>query len=81
MQVPDIGPTYDLIDRGGVIATLLVVIMFLVVGLIRQWIVTGPHFQDTKKDKEDLKIIVRDVTKGLDGIREELREQRLERRG
>lgn len=77
--MPDITPTYSLIDKGGVIATLLVVIAFLVIGLLRGWIVTGRHHEDTKESEKELKEIVRDMTKGLEGIRDELREQRLER--
>lgn len=76
--MPDIAPTYDLIDRGGVIATLLVVIAIGTLALIRGWIVTGPHYRDVKESEEKLRGIVEGMTKGLETIRDEMREQRLE---
>jgi uncharacterized membrane protein YciS (DUF1049 family) len=77
--MPDVAPTYDLIDKGGVVATLLVVIAFLVIGLLRGWIVTGAHHTETKARADKAEELLKDTVTAVASIRDEMREQRLER--
>lgn len=68
---------YTLVDRGGVVATLLIGLIFLWTAIQFRWIVPGWVYTQQEKRLEGLEELTKGFVDSIKGLTEELREQRL----
>lgn len=77
LQVPDVGPTYDLIDRGGVVALLLLGIVILFVCFQFGWIVPGWVYKERKEGETAWKTQCQGTLEAFKELSAELRAERI----
>lgn len=77
MQVPDVSPAYDLIDRGGVVALLLMGVVFLFVAFQFGWIVPGWVYKERKEGETAWKTQCQGTLEAFKELSAELRAERI----
>jgi hypothetical protein len=77
LQVPDVGSAYDLIDRGGVVALLLLGIVFLFVAFQFGWIVPGYVYKERKDGETAWKTQCQGTLEAFKELSAELRADRI----
>jgi hypothetical protein len=77
-QMPDLTPTYNLIDRGGVVALLLLGIVVLWLAFQLGWIVPGWLYKKQEDATTEWKTQAQDTVTAIKALTAELQQQRLE---
>jgi hypothetical protein len=77
MQVPDVGSAYTLIDRGGVVALLLLGIVFLFLAFQFGWIVPGYMYKERKDGETAWKTQCQGTLEAFKELSAELRAERI----
>lgn len=77
LQVPDVGPAYDLIDRGGVVALLLIGIVALFICFQLGWIVPGWVYKERKDGEIAWKTQCQGTLEAFKELSAELRAERI----
>lgn len=77
LQVPDVTPAYDLIDKGGTVALLLIGIALLFVAFQLGWIVPGWVYKERKEGEQAWKTQCQGTLEAFRELSAELRAERI----
>lgn len=77
LQIPDLEPTYNLIDRGGVVALLLIGIVVLFICFQLGWIVPGWVYKERKDGETAWKTQCQGTLEAFKELSAELRAERI----